>query len=90
MGIVADAAGALFDGIFAMRLSEGGVAALVAGYAECRCRHGEEIAFRRSMGKVAFRAPLFLENLMRDAPGVIFLLVALETDCIAFGTEEIG
>ena len=49
-----------------MRLSEGGIAALVAGYAECRCRHAEEIAFRRSMGKVACRAPLFLQDLVRD------------------------
>ena len=70
MGVVADVTGALFDWIFAMCLFEGAIVALVAGYAECRWRHGEEIALWRSMGKVAFRAPLILQNLVRHLTGV--------------------
>jgi hypothetical protein len=90
MGVVADCTGTLFDRIFAMRRSEGGLVALVAGSAKCGWRHGEEIPFRRSMGKVACRAALLLQNLVPDLPVVVFLLVTLEADGIAFGTQEIG
>jgi hypothetical protein len=87
--IVADRAGALFDGILAMRLSERRLVALVARNAERRWSHGEEIRLRGGMGEVASRASLFLKHLVRNPLAVILLLVALEADRIALGTEEI-
>jgi hypothetical protein len=90
VGIVAHRARSLFDWILAMRLSEGSIPTLVARLAECGRRHGEEIPLRRGMGAVATRAPFVLQNLVPDGPAVILLLVALEADRIAFGTEEIG
>jgi len=44
---------------------------------------------RRSVRKVAFPTPFFLQNLVHDIFAVVFLSMAFEAYLIAFSTQEI-
>jgi hypothetical protein len=89
MGIVADRAGLLLDRVSAVRLLERAGSGLVAGDTEVRWRHREEILFGRGVRKMALHAPLLFQSLVRDLLLETRLIVALEADCIPFGTQEV-
>jgi len=90
VGVVAAAAGPLLDGIFAMGLLERRIIALVAGRAQLRFGHLEEIALRRGVGQMTFRAAHFHQIAVRDLLGISLRFVAFEADRIPFRTQEIG
>jgi hypothetical protein len=87
--VVADGAGALLHGVFAMGILEGGVPAVVAGLTELGRRVDEQIGYRRGVGEVASPAPLLLEDLVPDLLRVVLFLVALEADRVALCTQEV-
>jgi len=89
VGVVAAAAGPLLDGIFAMGLLERRIS-LVAGNAQLRFAHLQEIGLGRGVGEMTFRAPRFHQIAVRDLLGVSLRFVAFETDRIPFRTQEIG
>jgi hypothetical protein len=89
--VVTNGTGLLFDRITSVGLFKGGIATIMAGDAEFAGGLGQEIWFLRTMSKVALCATAFVDNLMNNVFVVIFLLMALKADGIAFGTqEEIG
>jgi hypothetical protein len=89
MGIVADRTGLLLDGIFAVRISKVAIVALMAGSTKRRGGLGKEIFLRRSVRKVAFATPFFLQNLVHNILAVVFRSMAFEAYLIAFGTQKI-
>jgi hypothetical protein len=89
MGVVADGAGLLLDGISTVHFFEGSIAALVAGKAELRRSHREEIDFRRRVREMALTTSLLYENFVRDLVIIVLFFVAFEADCIAFSAQQI-